>query len=97
MMGKRPNKGFYYISVYANSKISMLANPSFDKHWQWKFFFLNGAWKNEQGLAIRRNFAKTSCSLHKLALHGGEEVERIRMIVNPDAELRKLDEILTYG
>lgn len=38
---KRPNKGLYYLSAYANSKIPVLDNPSSDKHRQKKFFFLS--------------------------------------------------------
>lgn len=46
----RPNKGYYFLSAYFNSKILMLDNPSLDKHWQKKYFLRTGVWKDEQGL-----------------------------------------------
>lgn len=79
--GRRPNKGFFYLSTYANSKIPMFDKSSSNKHWQEKFFFLSGAWKNEQGPAVRRNFAWVSHSLHKSKLHSEEDVRRLRTIV----------------
>lgn len=93
---KRPNKGFFYLSVYVHSKTPVLDNPSSDKHRQGKFFLLSKAWKNEHKPLVRRNFAKKPCSLHKSVLHGEEEVERIRMVVNSEKDPNRVYAIITY-
>lgn len=95
-ISKRPNKGFYYLSAFANSRILVLDNPSSDKHWQGNFFFLSRSWSNEQRPVIKRNSAKAPRSLHNSVPYGVEEVRRIRRIVQSDPKPRAVDAILTY-